>query len=75
MENEGPLRVSITQESHLMPLVIDTEKEFDIEDLQYDIEQSRATDRWDDAPPEIKELFHQIEWNVIDGDSRKRPLG
>ena len=53
-----------------MPLDIDTEKEFDIEDLQHDIEQSRATDRWDDAPAEIKELFHQIEWNVIDGENQ-----
>jgi 5-methyltetrahydrofolate--homocysteine methyltransferase len=53
-----------------MPLDIDTEKEFDIEDLQYDIERSRATDRWDDAPAEIKELFHQIEWNVIDGENQ-----
>ncbi len=53
-----------------MPLDIDTEKEFDIEDLQYDIERSRATDRWDDAPAEIKELFHQIEWNVIHGENQ-----
>lgn len=51
-----------------MPLKIDTEKEFDIEDLQYDIEDSMETDRWTDAPPEIKELFHEIEWNIIDGE-------
>lgn len=51
-----------------MPLTIDTEKEFDLEDLQYDIEDSRETDRWDDAPAEIKELFHLIEWNIIDGE-------
>jgi 5-methyltetrahydrofolate--homocysteine methyltransferase len=51
-----------------MPLNIDTEKEFDIEDLQYDIEDSRETDRWSDAPAEIKELFHEIEWNIIDGE-------
>ena len=37
-----------------MPLTIDTEKEWDIEDLQYDIEDSRETDRWLDAPAEIK---------------------
>ena len=51
-----------------MPLTIDTEKEFDLEDLQYDIEDSRETDRWSDAPAEIKELFHEIEWNIIDGE-------
>ena len=51
-----------------MPLTIETEKEFDIEDLQHDIETTRETDRWDDAPPEIKELFHQIEWNIIEGE-------
>lgn len=51
-----------------MPLEIETEKEFDLEDLQYDIEDSRETDRWTDAPAEIKELFHQIEWNIIDGE-------
>jgi 5-methyltetrahydrofolate--homocysteine methyltransferase len=51
-----------------MPLNIDTEKEFDLDDLQYDIETSRETDRWDDAPEELKELFHQIEWNIIDGE-------
>ena len=36
--------------------------------MQYDIEDSRETDRWNDAPPEIKELFHEIEWNIIDGE-------
>ncbi len=51
-----------------MPLTIDTELEFDLEDLQYDIEDSRETDRWHDAPAEIKELFHLIEWNIIDGE-------
>src|ERR1700745_2261145 len=51
-----------------MALRIDTDKEQDLEDLQYDIEDSRKTDRWSDAPPEIKDLFHQIEWNIIDGD-------
>ena len=51
-----------------MPLIIDTEQDFDIEDLQYDIEDSRETDRWTDAPAEIKELFHEIEWNIIDGE-------
>ena len=51
-----------------MPLKIDTEKEYDLEDLQYDIEDSRETDRWSEAPEEIKELFHLIEWNIIDGE-------
>jgi 5-methyltetrahydrofolate--homocysteine methyltransferase len=51
-----------------MPLVIDTDKENDLEDLQYDIEDSRQTDRWSDAPPEIKDIFHQLEWNIIDGE-------
>ena len=51
-----------------MPLTIDTEKEFDLEDLQYDIEDSFETDRWDDAPAEIKTLFHELEWNIIDGE-------
>ena len=53
-----------------MPLDIETETEFDIEDLQYDIERSRTTGRWQDAPAEIKELFHQIEWNIIDGENQ-----
>ena len=51
-----------------MPLKIETELEFDLEDLQYDIEDSRETDRWNDAPQEIKELFHVLEWNIIDGE-------
>lgn len=51
-----------------MPLKIDTEKEFDLEDLQYDIEDSRETDRWDDAPADVKDLFHELEWNIIDGE-------
>ena len=55
-------------EDRYMPLEIDTEQDFDIEDLQYDIEDSRETDRWNDAPPELKELFHVIEWNIIDGE-------
>jgi 5-methyltetrahydrofolate--homocysteine methyltransferase len=50
-----------------MPLAIDTETEFDLEDLKDDIEMSRGTDRWTDAPAEIKELFHELEWNIIDG--------
>ena len=50
-----------------MPLVIDTEKEFDLEDLQYDFEDSMETDRWSEVP-QIKELFHLIEWNIIDGE-------
>lgn len=51
-----------------MRLKIDTEKENDIEDLQYDIEDSRETDRWSDAPAEVKEIFHLLEWNIIDGE-------
>ena len=51
-----------------MALKIDTEIEFDLEDLQYDIEDSRETDRWSDAPETVKELFHIIEWNIIDGE-------
>ncbi len=51
-----------------MPLTIDTDKEYDIEDLQYDIEDSRETDRWSDAPAEVKELFHNLEWNIVDGE-------
>ena len=57
-------------EDRYMPLEIDTEQDFDIEDLQYDIEDSRETDRWNDAPPELKELFHVIEWNIIDGSTK-----
>ena len=51
-----------------MPLEIDTEKEFDLEDLKHDIETSRKTDRWDDTPPDVKDLFHQIEWNISEGE-------
>lgn len=51
-----------------MPLEIDTETEFDLEDLQYDFEDSLKTDRWGDATPEIKTLFHELEWNIIDGE-------
>jgi len=51
-----------------MPLEIDTEKENNLDDLKEDIEVTRKTDRWSDAPAEVKELFHQIEWNVIDGE-------
>lgn len=51
-----------------MPLQIETEKDFDLEDLQYDFEDSMETDRWNDAPAEIKELFHLLEWNIIDGE-------
>lgn len=51
-----------------MPLQIDTEKEFDLEDLKVDIDTTRATDRWSDAPAEVKELFHKLEWNIIDGE-------
>jgi 5-methyltetrahydrofolate--homocysteine methyltransferase len=51
-----------------MALKIDTDKEFKIEDLKEDIEASRKTDRWDDAPAELKDLFHQLEWNIINGE-------
>ncbi len=51
-----------------MPLNIETEKDWDLEDLQYDFEDSMETNRWTDAPAEIKELFHEIEWNIIDGE-------
>lgn len=54
-----------------MAITIDTDKEQDLEDLQYDIEDSRQTDRWSDAPPEIKDLFHVLEWNIIDGEHAK----
>ncbi len=51
-----------------MALTIDTDKEPDIEDLQFDIDETRKTDRWNDAPGAIKEIFHQLEWNIIDGE-------
>jgi len=51
-----------------MALKIETEKEFDLADLKRDIDTSRKTDRWNDAPPELKELFHKLEWNIIDGE-------
>jgi 5-methyltetrahydrofolate--homocysteine methyltransferase len=56
-----------------MPLQIDTEKEFDIEDLKQDIDTTRKTDRWNDAPADVKDLFHQIEWNIIDGEHAGTP--
>ena len=51
-----------------MPLTIDTDKEFDLEDLKNDLEASRKTDRWSDAPPNLKDLFHELEWNIIEGE-------
>ena len=51
-----------------MPLDIATEIEFDLEDLKYEIEESRATDRWNDAPDNVKDIFHELEWNIIDGE-------
>lgn len=51
-----------------MPLQINTEKEFDLEDLQYDLDDSLQSDRWSDAPPALKKLFHELEWNIIDGE-------
>jgi 5-methyltetrahydrofolate--homocysteine methyltransferase len=54
-----------------MPLQIDTGREFDLEDLKYDIDDSRRTDRWSDAPPDVKDLFHRIEWNIVNGEHTK----
>src|SRR5579862_2065844 len=54
-----------------MPLQIDTSQEFDLEDLKYDIDDSRSTGRWSDAPPDVKDLFHRIEWNIINGEHTK----
>jgi 5-methyltetrahydrofolate--homocysteine methyltransferase len=54
-----------------MPLQIDTTLEFDLEDLKYDIDDTRRTDRWSDAPPDVKDLFHRIEWNIINGEHTK----
>ena len=51
-----------------MPLEIETELEFDLEDLKEDIETTRKTDRWNDAPEDVKELFHVLEWNIIEGE-------
>lgn len=51
-----------------MAIAIDTDKEQDLEDLQYDIDDTRKTDRWSDAPADIKEAFHVLEWNIIDGE-------
>jgi 5-methyltetrahydrofolate--homocysteine methyltransferase len=51
-----------------MVLKIETEKEWDLDDLRHDIDTTRKTDRWNDAPTEIKELFHKLEWNIIDGE-------
>ena len=56
-----------------MPLEIDTDKEFDLEDLKHDIDESRKTDRWNDAPAEVKDIFHEIEWNVIEGEFDDTP--
>lgn len=49
-------------------LEIETEKEFDLEDLKQDLETTRKTDRWDDAPAEVKDIFHELEWNIIEGE-------
>jgi 5-methyltetrahydrofolate--homocysteine methyltransferase len=54
-----------------MPLQIDTTTEFDLEDLKYDIDDSRRTTRWSDAPADVKELFHRIEWNIVNGEHSK----
>lgn len=51
-----------------MPLKIETEKEFNLDDLKTDIDTTRQTDRWNDAPAEIKDVFHKLEWNIIDGE-------
>jgi len=39
--------------------------------LKYDIDDTRRTDRWSDAPPDVKDLFHRIEWNIINGEHTK----
>ncbi len=49
-------------------LDIETDMEFDLEDLKLDLDATRKTDRWDDAPTEIKDIFHQLEWNIIEGE-------
>ncbi len=54
-------------------LEIETEIEFDIEDLKHDLETTRKTDRWHDAPPEVKDIFHQLEWNIIEGEFPETP--
>jgi len=51
-----------------MQIEIDTEKEHDLEDLKFDIEKTRQTDRWSDAPDDVKDLFHELEWNIIEGE-------
>ena len=51
-----------------MPLEIETELEFDLEDLKESIDKTRQTDRWNDAPDDVKELFHVLEWNIIEGE-------
>ena len=51
-----------------MPLEVDTEIEFDLADLKVDIEKTRQTDRWNDAPDNVKDLFHELEWNIIEGE-------
>ncbi len=54
-----------------MALEIQTDQEFDIADLKVDIETTRETDRWNDAPADVKEIFHTLEWNIIDGEHRE----
>ena len=56
-----------------MPLEIKTDVVHDLEDLKNDLEASRATPRWNDAPPEVKQTFHRLEWNIIDGQFRDTP--
>ena len=52
-------------------LEIETDKEFDLEDLKLDLEATRKTNRWDDAPADIKDIFHVLEWNIIDGEFKE----
>ncbi|NQU62249.1 MAG: corrinoid protein [Rhodospirillales bacterium] len=49
-------------------LEIETDMEFDLEDLKKDLETTRKTDRWSDAPADVKDIFHQLEWNIIEGE-------
>ncbi len=49
-------------------LEIQTDIEFDLEDLKHDLEATCKTGRWNDAPAEVKDTFHELEWNIIEGE-------
>jgi 5-methyltetrahydrofolate--homocysteine methyltransferase len=40
----------------------------DTKDLAHDIDSSRVTSRWRDEGDVVKDLFHLLEWNIIDGE-------